>query len=166
MNIEEEFVFLMISCTLKKENRMKKLLFTMLFLLSGLLTMQAQTEYSIVGKWKTMDSHGKEKAVVEIKESRGKYTGTLIRVLDPEKKNQKCEKCPGVNSTKDYEGLTIIRNMTKDGRNTYSGGTILDPETGKEYSCKFKLVGYSKLEVTGVASIMLLGKTETWTQYP
>ncbi|MDH6599446.1 uncharacterized protein (DUF2147 family) [Myroides gitamensis] len=54
--------------------------------------------------------------------------------------------------------------MKKEERNKYSGGTILDPETGKEYSCSIKLVGYSKIEVTGTAQIYLLGKTTTWTK--
>lgn len=145
---------------------MKKLMYTLLFILFGLLPIQAQTEYSIVGKWKTVDTNGKAKAIVEIRENRGKYTGTIVSVLNPEQKNKKCEKCPGSDGAKNYDGLTIIKNMTKESPNKYSGGTILDPETGKEYSCTFKLKGYSKLEVKGVASIMLLGKTETWTQYP
>ncbi|MDH6599445.1 hypothetical protein M2306_000139 [Myroides gitamensis] len=54
---------------------MKKLMYAMLFLLGGLLNMNAQTEYSIVGKWKAVDSNGKDKAIVEIKESQGVYTG-------------------------------------------------------------------------------------------
>lgn len=120
---------------------MKKLFFMLLFLLGGLLSMQAQTEYSIVGKWQTFDSNGKGKAVVEIKEYKGKYSGTIIRVFDEEKKNQKCENCPGQKSVKNYEGLTIIENMTKVERNKYGGGKILDPETGKEYQCSFKLIG-------------------------
>ncbi len=143
---------------------MRKLLFTLLFVLGGLLSMQAQTEYSIVGKWRTVDSSGKGKAIIEIKENKGVYTGSIFRVLDPEKKGEKCEKCPGVDSTKSYEGLTIIRNMEKKERNKYGGGTILDPETGKEYQCSFKLVGYSTLEVTGVESILLLGKKQTWSK--
>lgn len=136
----------------------------MLLLLGGLLSSQAQTEYSIVGKWRTVDADGKGKAIVEIKENRGIYTGTIFRVLDSQKKNEKCEQCPGLDSTKNYEGLTIVKSMTKKERNKYSGGTILDPETGKEYQCSFKLVGYSKLEVTGVESILLLGKTQTWSK--
>ncbi|WP_410880406.1 DUF2147 domain-containing protein [Myroides sp. DW712] len=141
---------------------MSKLVLTLLFVLGGILSSQAQTEYAIVGKWRTVDADGKGKAIIEIKENRGTYTGTIYRVLDSEKKEEKCEKCPGLDATKKYEGLTIVKNMTKKERNNYSGGTILDPETGKEYQCSFKLVGYSTLEVTGVESILLLGKKQTW----
>ncbi|MCS4240272.1 DUF2147 domain-containing protein [Myroides odoratus] len=143
---------------------MKKLMYAMLFLLGGLLNMNAQTEYSIVGKWKAVDSNGKDKAIVEIKESQGVYTGRIISILDPDDKGKKCEKCPGGDVARTYDGLTIIKNMKKEERNKYSGGTILDPETGKEYSCSIKLVGYSKIEVTGTAQIYLLGKTTTWTK--
>lgn len=55
-------------------------------MLGGLLFSHAQTEYSIVGKWRTVDADGKGKAIVEIKENRGTYTGTIYRMLDSEKK--------------------------------------------------------------------------------
>lgn len=141
---------------------MRNLLLTTLFLLGGLLTMNAQ--YSIVGKWKTTDDKtGDAKAIVEIKESKGQYTGKIISIFDPEKKDATCENCPGQEAVKKYVGLTILKNMVKDG-DEYTGGTIMDPESGIEYKCTLKLVGYSKLEVKGSVSILLLGKSQTWTK--
>lgn len=141
---------------------MKNLRLIILVVFGGILTANAQ--YSIVGKWKTTDEKtGDAKAIVEIKESNGQYTGKIISIFDPEKKEAKCEKCPGQDSVKNYLGLTIIKNMVKNG-DEYTGGTIRDPESGIEYKCTLKLVGYSKLEVKGSVSILLLGKSQTWTK--
>jgi len=140
---------------------MKKSILIILFVLGGLLTMQAQ---SIVGKWKTFDDQtGDAKSIVEISEKGGKYQGKVIEILNPAKKDSKCDKCPGTDKGKPIEGLVIIRNLTKKGEE-YTGGTIIDPQSGKEYKCSIKPNGATKLEVRGYVGISLIGRTQTWTK--
>lgn len=140
---------------------MKNSILVLLFLVGGLLTTQAQ---SIVGKWKTFDDQtGDAKSIVEISEKGGKYHGKVIEILNPAKKDSKCEKCPGDDKGKPIEGLTIIKNLAKKGEE-YSGGTIIDPQSGKEYKCSIKTNGKTKLEVRGYVGISLIGRTQTWTK--
>lgn len=137
---------------------MKKLITTVVFSLLCIVTMQAQ---SVTGKWKTIDdATGKAKSVVEIYEQNGKIYGKVVEILT-ENKNGVCEKCPGSDKGKPIKGLTIIKGLTKDG-NEYSGGKILDPQTGKDYKCVIKLNGSSKLDVRGYMGIQALGRTQTW----
>ncbi len=61
--------------------------------------------------------------------------------------------------------MTIIRNMKQSGddKTVFEGGDILDPNNGKVYQSKMKLVDNgSKLEVRGFVGISLLGRTQTW----
>ncbi len=138
---------------------MKKLLLAFLVVMIGVTTATAQ---SIVGKWKTIDDQtGDAKSIVEISEKNGKYVGKIIEILNPAKKTAKCDKCPGDDKGKPVEGLTIIKNIKKDG-DSYSGGTIIDPQSGKEYKCSIKLNGSDKLDVRGYVGISLVGRTQTW----
>lgn len=140
---------------------MKNAILILLFVLGGWCTTQAQ---SIVGKWKTFDDQtGDAKSIVEISEKGGKYQGKVIEILNPAKKDSKCEKCPGEDKGKPIEGLTIIKNLTKKGEE-YTGGSIIDPQSGKEYKCSIKTNGTSKLEVRGYVGISLIGRTQTWTK--
>ncbi|WHT38175.1 MULTISPECIES: DUF2147 domain-containing protein [Myroides] len=140
---------------------MRNSMLMLLFLLGGLMTMNAQ---SIVGKWKTFDDQtGDAKSIVEISEKGGKYHGKVIEILNPAKKDSKCEKCPGNDKGKPIEGLEIIKNLSKKGEE-YTGGTIIDPQSGKEYKCSIKTNGKTKLEVRGYVGISLIGRTQTWTK--
>lgn len=140
---------------------MRNSMLMLLFLLGSLMTMNAQ---SIVGKWKTFDDQtGDAKSIVEISEKGGKYHGKVIEILNPAKKDSKCEKCPGNDKGKPIEGLEIIKNLSKKGEE-YTGGTIIDPQSGKEYKCSIKTNGKTKLEVRGYVGISLIGRTQTWTK--
>ena len=139
---------------------MKKMIFSFLFSMIAMVSMQAQ---SITGKWKTIDDEtGKPKSIVEITEKNGVYYGKVIEILS-EKKDAKCDKCPGDRNGKPIKGLSIIKGMKKDG-SEFSGGKILDPVSGKEYKCIIKLNGANKLDVRGYVGISALGRTQTWTR--
>lgn len=121
---------------------------------------------SVTGKWKSFDDEtGEAKSIVELKEVNGKLQGTVIEVLNPARKNATCDKCKGADKGKKIEGFTIIKNMKKDGA-AYEGGTIIDPQKGKEYSCIIKLndKDKNKLDVRGYMGISLAGRTQTWTR--
>lgn len=137
---------------------MKNLVVTSLLTIFAVIGMQAQ---SVTGKWKTIDDNtGEAKSIVEISEKNGKIYGKIIKILT-DKKDAKCDKCPGADKGKPIVGLTIIKGLKKDG-SSYSGGTIMDPGTGKEYKCAIKLNGSDKLDVRGYIGIQALGRTQTW----
>jgi uncharacterized protein (DUF2147 family) len=58
--------------------------------------------------------------------------------------------------------MEILRGMRANG-SAWSGGEILDPETGKTYRAKMKLSdGGDKLIVRGYIGISLFGRSQTW----
>lgn len=139
---------------------MKNLIVAFVLSVVASLELQAQT---VTGKWKTIDDEtGKAKSIVEISEKNGKIYGKVVEILT-DKKDAKCDKCPGADKGKPIKGLTIIKGLKKDG-SEYSGGTITDPGSGKEYKCALKLDGANKLNVRGYVGIQALGRTQTWVR--
>ncbi|BES59958.1 DUF2147 domain-containing protein [Dysgonomonas capnocytophagoides] len=125
------------------------------------MTVSAQ---SVIGKWKTFDDKtGDAKSVVEIYEKDSKVYGKIIEILNPEKKNDKCTKCSGLDKDKPLKGLTIIKGLKKNGKE-YSDGEILDPSSGKLYKCTISLENKDKLKVRGYVGISAFGRSQTWTR--
>ena len=60
-------------------------------------------------------------------------------------------------------GLPLLQGFAADGADSWSGGTIYDPEGGKTYKSKFRLKGPDTLEVDGC--ILFLCQSQTWTRY-
>lgn len=139
---------------------MRNVIATFVLTVFSAFTLQAQT---VTGKWKTIDDKtGKAKSIVEISEQNGKIYGKVIEILT-DNKDAKCDKCPGADKGKPIKGLTIIKGLKKDG-SEYSGGTITDPGSGKEYKCAMSLDGADKLNVRGYIGIQALGRTQTWVR--
>lgn len=63
-------------------------------------------------------------------------------------------------------GLELFEGFRYDGDGEWSGGTIYDPNNGKTYSCKLKLIGPDRLKVRGFIGISLIGRSETWKRQP
>lgn len=138
---------------------MKKLVILLVMFVLGAFMAQAQ---SVTGKWKTIDDEtGEAKSIVEISEKDGKIYGKVVEILNPAKRNAKCQDCKGADKDKPILGLTIIKGLSKDG-NEWSGGQILDPNKGKSYKCAITMDGKDKLNVRGYVGISLLGRTQTW----
>jgi len=57
--------------------------------------------------------------------------------------------------------MDILWDMVKVG-NKWENGEILDPKSGKIYSCKIELDGKDKLKVRGFMGVSILGRTQTW----
>jgi uncharacterized protein (DUF2147 family) len=140
---------------------MKKIIFTFLMTaFVGVLSMSAQ----VTGKWKTFDDEtGEAKSIVHVYEEGGKIYGKVVEILNPAKKDKKCQDCKGADKDKPILGLVIIKGLSKDG-DSYSDGDILDPNKGKLYSCTVKLDGKDKLKVRGYMGVSLLGRTQYWTR--
>lgn len=136
---------------------MKKILTLILFLFVGSLFAQ-----SPVGLWKNIDDETKEeKAEIEIYEQNGILYGKIVKLLKKEEPNPKCTKCPGQFKDQPIEGLQIMWGLKKEG-NEYTGGSILDPKSGKIYGCKIELIDANKLKVRGFLGVSLLGRTQYW----
>ncbi len=117
---------------------------------------------NILGRWKTIDDEtGKGLSIVEIFQVKGKVYGKIIDILNPQNKDKICNLCDGDERNKPLLGLTIIKGLEKDGAE-YSNGTILDPKSGKQYSCYITLDKPDRLKVRGFLGISLLGRTQYW----
>jgi len=124
---------------------------------------------SPAGLWKTVDDNTKkEKSFVRIVETNGVFSGKVEKIIDPDApKDATCKDCSDDRKDKPVVGMTIIRNVkaSADDKAVFEGGDILDPNNGKVYRVKLKLVeGGSKLDVRGYIGAPILGRTQTWTR--
>ncbi|WP_296237226.1 DUF2147 domain-containing protein [Psychrobacter sp. UBA5136] len=94
--------------------------------------------------WQTYDE-GQPKGLVKITESNGVLTGKLIDTNSAKGKK--------------HIGTTIIKGLKADGGGKYSGGTITDPEKGKDYRMTANLSGNS-LKLKGY--IGPFSRSQTW----
>lgn len=138
---------------------MKKIILASFVFLFGILSY-AQ---SVTGTWKTIDDKTKkEKSYVKLYETKsGKIQGDVSKILTKGKEDAKCTDCKGDKKNKPIQGMTIMWGMEKSG-DEWINGRILDPNSGKEYSCKMKLTDNNTLEVRGFMGVSLLGRTQTW----
>lgn len=123
------------------------------------LVMAAQ---SPVGTWTTIDDKtGAKRAVVSITQSNGVLTGTIVKVYPQPGDTGICLKCPGAFKGKKVQGLGFLWGLKDQGNGVWSGGSILDPKTGKVYKAKITVEG-NKLYVRGYLGVSILGRTQTW----
>lgn len=127
---------------------------------------------TIVGTWKTIDDEtGKARSHVQIYKSskNGLYYGKILKLLNrtpDEGEDPYCEVCP----ENDYRhnqrviGMNIITKMkASSDAQSASGGSILDPKSGKIYKCSMTIKeGGKKLSVRGYIGISALGRSQTW----
>lgn len=131
---------------------------SILFFLILSLTTTAQT---ITGQWETYDDKTNEKkAVIEIYQTKGLYFAKIVEKFVGEK-NSVCDNCEGEKKGQPIIGLVVIEDIKKDG-DEFSGGTILDPESGKTYKCYLELVEDNKLKVRGYLGFSVFGRTQYW----
>ncbi|TCP06176.1 uncharacterized protein (DUF2147 family) [Caldimonas thermodepolymerans] len=146
-----------------KETRMKSLLAIVALLVAG----AAWAQPTPVGLWKTIDDETrKEKSLVRITEADGVIAGRIEQLLDPATRpDAVCEKCSDERKGQPLVGLEVIRNVRRNATDPqlWDGGTILDPNNGKEYRVRLKPVEEGKkLEVRGYIGAPLLGRTQVW----
>ncbi|MCE3603688.1 DUF2147 domain-containing protein [Massilia sp. P8910] len=127
----------------------------------------AQETASPVGLWKNIDDvTGKPKALIRISEHNGEIQGKLEKLFRPEgtDQNPKCTKCEGANKDQPMLGLTFMSGLKKEG-DEYTGGQILDPDNGKVYKSKLKVVdGGKKLNVRGYMGMPMFGRSQVWVR--
>jgi len=130
-----------------------------------LLPLAAQAQNTPIGRWRSIDdATGKPKAVIEVAETgNGTLSARIVQLIDTsDGPNPLCDACTGKRHNAPILGMTIAWGLKPQGK-TWSGGRILDPENGKEYSVKFTpIAGGKRLEVRGFLGVALLGRTQTW----
>jgi uncharacterized protein (DUF2147 family) len=142
-----------------------------IFLFSGLsshpsLAVAASpAETTPVGRWKTVDdATGKVESLVSIWEEHGKLYGKIEKIFDPSSTNPdpRCSHCQGGLKDRSLIGLRVLWDLKRDDTQ-WSGGKVLDPESGKIYSCVLALEDSGKkLRVRGFIGFSFLGRTQYW----
>ena len=142
----------------KTLNKMKKFIFSMIFMLAPLAAAFAQ---DVVGKWKLEDGT----AIVEIYKNGDVYNGKIVWLQKP----TEADGSPAVDNnnpdkalrSRKLIGLNMLSGLKKNG-GEYTGGTIYDPGNGKTYNCSMKVEG-DILKVRGSLDKKgLLGRTMDW----
>lgn len=116
------------------------------------------------GMWTTIDDKtGTKRAMVQVNVAGNTLSGTIVQVFPSPGDTGICTHCPGAFKGKKIAGLTFLWGLKASGDNEWSGGSILDPKTGKIYKAKVTLKG-DKLYVRGYLGMSLLGRTQTWVR--
>jgi uncharacterized protein (DUF2147 family) len=120
---------------------------------------------SPLGKWKTVDDKtGKVKSIVDISEQDGALFGTIEQLFDPPVPHPTCYLCTGAKKDQPLVGLQVLWGFHADG-DSWTGGQVLDPETGRIYRASLSLEdGGKQLRLHGYIGIPLFGRTEHWVR--
>jgi uncharacterized protein (DUF2147 family) len=119
-----------------------------------------------IGLWRSVsDVDGKPTAVIEVSERDGSLVGTVKEILVPtDSADRFCGQCTGSRKDQPIIGMQILWDMRPDG-DEWSGGAILDPDNGKIYRAKMRLIDNGKkLMVHGFIGIPLFGRSQTWSR--
>ena len=132
-----------------------------IILFTYILVNSYQTN-QIEGVWITQDDEtGKKKSEVLLYKNEGKLYGKILNLLLDEDKGKLCVNCKGENKNLAIEGMVIVEGLKLNGK-TWEEGTILDPKSGKTYSCYITFENNNTLKVRGYIGFSLLGRTQKW----
>ena len=120
----------------------KGIVLTVVFVLSAGVFLAADP---VEGYWVSVDEKtGKTTAGWEIYQSGGKLYGKILGVVGypPDVKADKCKESyagfpvPGKVNQLPVRGTPWIFGLTMDRQGQWSGGNVVDPETGNMYKCR------------------------------
>ena len=136
------------------------------FLLGILIICNSETTFSqirsddIVGTWQSEAKDLK----VEIFKTQNKYFGKLNWFYCPastppmEHYKDVSNPNPALRNTS-WLGMILLKNLIYGGENEWTKGEIYDPNSGRTYSSKVRLINAQTIHVRGYFGIPLLGKT-------
>jgi uncharacterized protein (DUF2147 family) len=130
---------------------------------SGVEAAAAIDLTSPAGWWQPIDDKtGKPLGLIRIYEQDGLFFGRVEPSSPDDDRSRRCSRCTDERRDQPVIGLLLIRNMRPQG-DEYSGGDILDPDTGRVYGCKFRLTnGGRELIMRGFFGVSLFGRSQTW----
>lgn len=123
---------------------------------------------SPLGYWKTIDDvTGKPKSILHIYQSGNALYGRIVKIYPRPgyDENEVCSACRGSRHNQRIVGMVIMEGMRQTANNPaeWSNGHILDPLSGKTYSCTITVInGGRDLNVRGYIGFSLFGRTQTW----
>jgi len=122
-------------------------------------------EPTAAGRWRQIDDEsGHTRSIIQIGEQQGVFSGIVEHIFfEPgEDSTGLCVKCEGALKGQKIVGMKILNGLKREGLH-YSGGEILDPESGSVYRVKMTLsADGNSLDVRGFIGISLFGRTQTW----
>ncbi len=128
------------------------------------------TDSDIIGQWATPEAS----AGVEIyRATDSTFEGRICWLKEPnypaDDKEGNKPKHDRENPDKSLQsrpiiGLLIMKGVKFDGEEQWTGGTVYNPESGKELKCKLRLIDKSTLAVRSFVGISLFGRTEEWVR--
>lgn len=116
-----------------------------------------------VGQWQAINDEGKPNGHVETYMVGGRLFGKVTQLRPGASPGELCTQCKGDLKNQPILGLLIIRDFQPDG-DAWAGGTVVDPDNGKEYKGKIWTTGHDQLHLRGFVGISLFGRSQTWTR--
>ena len=133
-------------------------------LVLGALLLAAGTvvkaQHTIEGLW---FNDNKEAKIQIYKATDGKYYGKIVWLKEPLRNGKPKLDEKNVDKSRQNQpilGLLILKGFDQD-KETFTNGTIYDPDNGKTYDCKMTYQG-KKLSIRGYIGISLFGRTTVW----
>lgn len=126
---------------------------------------------SIVGTW----LNGDKDAHIQISKCGDTYCGKIVWLKEPNYPAGSKDGTPGTPKLDDKNpdaarkktplmGLEMVKGFQFAGDESWKGGTVYDPKTGKTYNAKAKLVSPNDLDLRGFVGISMFGRTDRWTR--
>jgi uncharacterized protein (DUF2147 family) len=122
---------------------------------------------SPLGYWKTVDDiSGRVQSIIQIYETPDHTIAGKILKTFPKPGVAPlvtCNLCEGALHDQPVIGMSILKNLHPDKDNQWTGGTIVDPKTGKVYHCFITLEDNgNQLTIRGYIVFHWLGRSQTW----
>lgn len=139
-----------------------------LFLLTMFVSLQILAQSNpdaCLGTWLT----GSKKGHVQIYKQGDKYFGKIVWLKEPNdpatgKPKADIKNPDSQKKSRPILGMINLSNFKYEGDNLWEDGKIYDPENGKEYSCKMRLINPNQLDVRGYIGVALIGRTDNWVR--
>ena len=118
----------------------------------------------IDGLWVTKDDESqKTRSIVKLETVNNELNGVIEKVFPQPGDTGICRFCPGDFKGKPVQGLRFLWGLKAKDSNSWEGGHILDPKSGRIYKLRMTLKG-DKLYVRGYIGVSFLGRTQIWTR--
>jgi uncharacterized protein (DUF2147 family) len=157
---------------LPNEEQMRNLKTVFFLLLAVAVTPRIWADAnSILGVW----LNGAKDARIDVTKCGENYCGKIVWLKEPNYPEGSKLGTPGTpkldHNNPDAAqkkvplmGLEIMKGFQYAGGDSWKDGTIYDPDSGKTYSAKAKLVSPTELDLRGFVGISMFGRTDKWTR--